>query len=168
MATEVKGWPDWESWRMFMANQLKLPGRTWKFFSFDDPMAEIPAILVGPFSGWQARLPAPNVHTFADLIHIPEQYEFYRPNEGLATLQSSWPHQTCFTGLRRPDGRIICIEGHHRATAVALAAHDHRIIQFGEVRIALADMDQSEGSLLDEVLARGSTKVPPDSNQAKK
>ena len=44
-------------------------------------MHDIPAMLVGPFTGWQSRLPKPNVHSFADLVAIPEQRTFFSDHE---------------------------------------------------------------------------------------
>lgn len=159
-ATAVKGWPDWQSWRSFTADQLRLPSRTWTLQVMDDPMREIPAMLVGPYTGWQSRLPQLNVKTFAELVAIPAQAAFFRAHETVPKLQASFPAETQFIGLRKSDGQIVCVEGHHRAVAVALAARDERPVTFGTVRIALADLRPDEGGLLDAVLARGSEKSP--------
>ena len=164
VATKIKGWPDWRSWRMFTATSLHLPARTWTLEEFTDPMTEIPSMLVGPFTGWQKRLPAPNTHTFADLVNIPEQYNHFGSNVDLQKLENNFPLHTKLTGLRRPDGRIVLIEGHHRATVVALAAHDKKTISFPTpVTIFMAELGNDESELLDAVLARGSSKNPPES-----
>lgn len=161
VATEVKGWPDWESWRMFTAEQLGLPKRSWSVFSVDDPMTEIPNWLVGPYTGWQSRLPAPNVHTFAEMAAMPEQAKHFSDHSAIKSLRQAFPAETQFIALRRPDGRIILLEGHHRAMAIALAAKDDQAIHFGQVRAVIADLSDDEQELLDEVLARGSAKEPP-------
>jgi len=162
VATEIKGWPDWKSWRMFTAEQLKLPTRAWKLYEFEQPLEEIPNMLVGPFTGWQARLPQPNTHTFSDLVNIQEESDHFAALEGVKRLRLAWPADTCLTGLIKPDGRLVCIEGHHRAAAVALAQHDQQPIVFPTpIRIMLAELMTSEDYLLDQVLARGSTKNPP-------
>ncbi len=162
VATEVKGWPDWKSWRMFTVKQLKLDERNWKLFVLDDPISEMPVMLVGPFSGWQGRLPQPNVHSFADLVNIPEQYQHFIQIPTIQKMIENFPSQTIMTALRRPDGKIVLIEGHHRATTVAIAQRDGRIISFEtKPHIAVADLRPDENGLLDAVLARGTTKNPP-------
>lgn len=161
-ATEVKGWPDWESWRMFTANQLGLPQRTWKVFTISDPLNELPSFLVGPFTGWQSRLPNPNRHTFAELLAIPEQYEYFRQHTGLRRLMEHFPHDILLTGLRMRDGRVVLIEGHHRVTAIALASKEQFPINISApVSVALAELTSEDDGLLDRVLARGSAKQPP-------
>jgi hypothetical protein len=162
-AVEVKGWPDWESWRMFTANQLGLPQRSWAIFEFKDPMNEIPSMLVGPYTGWQSRLPKPNTHTFTNLVSNPVQYEHFAKWDSVQRLTYAFPADQLMTGLKKPDGSIVLIEGHHRAVSVAIARHDGKTIAFPEpVRIALANLTEADAGLLDRVLARGSEKNPPN------
>lgn len=161
-AVNLKGWPDWESWRRFSASQFNAADRNWSVYQFTDPMTEIPAMLVGPFHGWQSRLPAANRHTFADLVSIPEQASWARVHEKIASMLDGFPADTELIGLRRTDtGQIICMEGHHRATAVALSAKDGKSITSSPVRIALADIGPDELGVLDAMLRRGSDRVPP-------
>ncbi|MBI4592522.1 hypothetical protein HY733_03695 [Candidatus Uhrbacteria bacterium] len=77
-------------------------------------------------------------------------------------MMKYFPSSTTFIGLRlEASDRIVFIEGHHRATAVALAALDGKTINFGgPVFIALATLKADEAQLLDEVLARGTSKDP--------
>lgn len=160
-ATEVKGWPDWRSWRSFSAEQMRLPQRSWMLYEFSDPMAEIPAMLVGPYSGWQKKLPSPNQGSFADLVAIPKEYEFYKQNTNLSGMADNYPAHTEMIGLRRPDGKIICLEGHHRSVCVALARRDSKVITFSQpMRIAIADLQPDESGLMDDVVARGTSKEP--------
>lgn len=167
-ATEIKGWPDWESWRRFSASLIHAEDRAWEIYEFTDPMRDIPAMLVGPFTGWQSRLPKPNVYSFAQLVEIPEQAAFFRAHEKVAGVMKHFPSSTMFIGLRREDsGSIVCLEGHHRATAVALSLQDGAEIDFGgRVQIALAVLRSDEASLLDQVLARGSSKDPKDASHS--
>lgn len=157
-ATEVKGWPDWESWRQFTVSQMQLDQRAWTMHELTDPMAEIPAMLVGPYSGWQKRFPEPNIGTFANLANSPKDAAEFSRNTAIQNLWKGFPSETELIGLRRPDGRIALVEGHHRAMAVALAAHEGRTLTFGKVRIALADLTAADDGLMDRVLARGTSK----------
>lgn len=163
-ATEVKGWPTWEAWRGFTVQQLRLDQRQWKLMQVEQPFLEVPKFLVGPFSGWQQRLPKPNAHSFADLTNIPEQYEEFTQHTKIGELQKHFPASTMFTGLFKPSGEVVLIEGHHRALAIALAAHDGQEFPIANLTIAIAELGTDESTLLDEVLKRGSTKEPPSEN----
>lgn len=156
-ATVLKGWPDWESWRRFTAEQIGASGLDWSIYEMSDPMREIPQMLVGPFTGWQSRLPEPNTHTFADLIAIPEQATYFHVHEKVASMIESFPPSTTFIGLQlEGSDPVVCIDGHHRATAVALAQLEGKDISFGgSVQIALATLESNEVDLLGRVLARG-------------
>lgn len=185
-ATVIKGWDSWESWRRFTGEQIGAAEREWNLYEFTEPMSEIPNMLVGPFSGWQSKLPAPNRHTFADLVRMPEQAVPLHAHGKVASLMANFPPSTTFFGLqfpgtkktimselppiaRRATGgrtelfqskKIVCIEGHHRATAVALAQLEEKQIDFGgSVQIALATLEANESGLLDCVLARGTNRM---------
>lgn len=160
-ATEIKGWPDWESWRRFTASQIKAEVRDWQLFEFTDPTEEIPNMLIGPYSGWQSKLPKNNTASFKDLLDIPEQYKNFRNHKGIEAIINGLPFSTAFIGLVRDDrDTIVCIEGHHRATAITLAKKQEKQIDFSKIKvtIALAHLPKNESSLLDEVLKRGSSK----------
>lgn len=162
-ATKSKGWPDWKSWRSFTANQLKAPERKWKIFQFDDPLTEIPEMLLGPFSTWQTRVKNKKNKTFKELLNIPEQYKSFKKNTKIAKIIQDLPFDTEFIGLIRKDNnKIVCIEGHHRATAIALLKKENKKIDFSKhsVTIALAEVPSEESNLFDEVLKRGSSNKP--------
>ncbi len=162
VATEVKGWPDWESWRRHSAEMLLADKRQWSIYSFEDPLKDIPEMLVGPYTGWQSRHPRTNNFSFAELLEVPEQYEIWRTHGKIKSLLESFPAETEFIGLIRRDlGKVVCLEGHHRAVAVALAARDGLPLEFGAEppKIALAELAADEVELLDEVLKRGSAKT---------
>lgn len=162
--TEVarsKGWPDWESWRRFTASQIMADRREWKCYEFSDPMKEVPAMHMGPYGGWQGRVEKKNQTTFAELLEIPEQYTEWSEHAGLRSIVDGLPFPTEFIGLKRKDtGAIVCIDGHHRATAIALAAKEARQIDFSQttITIMLAELDETDADLLGHVLARGTSR----------
>ncbi|MFH2136382.1 MAG: hypothetical protein ABII19_01985 [Patescibacteria group bacterium] len=158
-ATEIKGWPDWESWRRFTASQIQAEKRVWKIYEFTDPMNDIPAMLVGPYGGWQEKLPEKNKNSFEELLAITKNYEFFKNHSGVQALTNNFPCPTEFIGLiREGNGKIVCLEGHHRATAVALAQKDGKEINCENIKIAAAQLPEDEHSILDEVLRRGTSK----------
>lgn len=160
-ATEIKGWPDWESWRKFTASQISAEKRDWKIYEFTDPMNDIPAMLVGPYGGWQERLSEKNKNSFEELLSVPENYEFFKNHDAVAALIKNFPCPTEFIGLVREDNeKLVCLEGHHRATAVALAKKEGIKINCEHIRIAVARLPKDECGTLDEVLHRGTSKNP--------
>ncbi len=156
-ATKVMGWQDWESWRKFTVSQLDLNNLSWQIFEFTNPISEIPSILMGPYHGWQSRVKEKNVHTFEELIDMPEQFQFFSNHDKVTSMMNNFPSPTEFIGLIREDnGKIVCVEGHHRATAIALAKKQNIDVRLGKTTIALAKFNQID--LLDKALKRKTTK----------
>jgi len=161
-ATNIKGWPDWESWRKFTASQLGLENLSWQIFKFTDPINEIPAMLIGPYTAWQSKVTKKNQGTFEDLLNISEQFDFFSKHDKVASMIADFPCPTEFIGLIREDlGKIVCIEGHHRAVAMALAKKQSGSIDFkGNITIALAKLGKDQVNVLDNALKRGTSKKP--------
>jgi hypothetical protein len=162
-ATKVKGWPDWKSWRSFTARQIGAENREWRIFEFSDPMEEIPQMLVGPYSGWQSRVRNKNNTTFTELLDIPGQFEYFSSHGRILSIIKNLPFATEFIGIIREDlDKVVCLEGHHRATAIALVKKLGEHVDFTEcpVTIALTYLRAENCRLLDEVLQRGTTKNP--------
>lgn len=162
-ATKIKGWPDWESWRSFTAQQISAENREWKIFEFTNPTEEIQKMLVGPFSSWQSGVLNKNKTTFEELLKIPEQYERFSKHSYVLSILNGLPFSTELIGLVRKDiNKIVCIEGHHRATAIALAKKQRRRLDFTNtpITIALAELNVEECQLLDKISQRGTSKKP--------
>lgn len=161
LATEVKGWPDWESWRSFTAKQLDANHRDWKIFQFENPLVEVPNMLIGPYSSWQSRVVNKNNTTFQELLDIPEQYEEWSSNPGILEIINGLPFPTELVGvLRKDNNKIVCIEGHHRATAISLAQRHKQAIDFSKtpITIALTELSPEHCQLLDKLAQRGTSK----------
>jgi hypothetical protein len=161
-ATKIKGWSDWESWRSFTAKRFNAENRDWKIFQFENPLEEIPAMLIGPYSGWQSRVININHSTFKELLEIPGQYDELNKNSGVLAIMKGLPFSTELIGIVRKDNnKIVCIDGHHRATAIALAEKQGLIIDFSKVKvtIALSELDEEDCYLIDEILKRGTSKI---------
>lgn len=159
-ATKIKGWPDWESWRKNVASQIDANKREWKVYQFTDPINEIPEMLIGPFSSWQSAFSKKNTATFYDLLDVQSEIERFSKHEGVLQILAGLPFTTDFIGLIRDDDKIVCLDGHHRATAFALVKRQGRQIDFGEAKItiSLAHLGASEVHIIDEILKHGSSK----------
>ncbi len=140
-----KGFATWADWRGDAAAKIGAADLIWQIFAFDNPLTEIPALLLGPFKGWQARVDGLTNTTFTDFINIPANFVYQQTNPKILSLMNNFPSPTQFIAVRREDtGALICLEGHHRATAVALAAKLGRAIDFGGVTIAIAQLPASK------------------------
>jgi len=157
-ATKIKGWPDWKSWRRYTAAQFGAAKREWKIYKIANANKVVPAMLVGPYTGWQDRLPVKNVLSFAEMLEIPQNYEMLSKNNKVLGMMKNWPANTQFIGIMRADNnKIVCVEGHHRATAVALTAKNNQPLKLdGDITIVLCDLALGEEKLLDEMLVKGS------------
>jgi hypothetical protein len=161
-ATKIKGWPDWESWRSFTASQLGAENREWKIFEFTDPMEEIPNMLVGPFPGWQFRIQNKNNTTFQELLNISGQYEEFSHHPRVLSIFAGLPFCTQFIAfLRKDTNKIVCFDGHHRATAIALLQKQGKSIDFTKtpITLALSEIEVQECYLFDAFLQRGTGKT---------
>ena len=162
-ATKIKGWPDWESWRTFTSKQINAPNRKWEIFQFSNPNEEVPEMLLGPYLGWQSRVVNKNKTTFKELLEIPGQYEEWINHAGVLEMMNGLPFTTELIGLLRKDiNKIVCLDGHHRGTAISLAQKQGRNINFSQtpITIALTEIPASEFQLFEELLERGTTKNP--------
>jgi hypothetical protein len=159
-AVQIKGWPDWESWRKFTAEQIDASSLEWNLYEFEDPMKEIPEMLMGPFQGWQGRVETPNTATFNDLIDLPSQMKYWSSVEKINSLIENFPQGTELIGIIRDDiKKIVCIEGHHRATAITIADRMGQNLEFNDPpKIALARITGDIDKKLLEILQRGTSK----------
>lgn len=161
-ATKIKGWPDWQSWRLNTAKQFNAENLDWNLYQFENPENEIPDILIGPYSGWQAKVEKKNKTTFEELLNLPGQYETWLNHQGVMVIHNNLPFPTELIGLIRKDtNKIVLIDGHHRAMAWAIAKKQQKHISpptSMPITIALTELSINECNLLDIVLEKGSNK----------
>lgn len=159
-ATKIKGWPNWESWRNHTATQLNLQNRNWNIYEFSNPLKEIPQMLIGPFSGWQSRFSKKNSASFFDLVNSSGNQKQFINYEKIVSIIDSQSFDANLIGIIREDiNRIVCIEGHHRALALAIAKKEGIKISFKKpIHIALASLSKEDIFLIDKTLERGTSK----------
>lgn len=118
-------------------------------------------MLVGPFAAWQKNLPVKNVLSFGEFLEVPKKYEQFSNHTTVRGIMDSMPFTSYLIGLVREDNdKLICVEGHHRAAALAMAKKLGKSIEFGDkvLYIALAKLPDDEFYLLDRALEKGSEK----------
>lgn len=123
-------------------------------------MRIVPHFRVGPTQSWQGNFPEGerNRYTFAALVNRVS----YEQNEKVRAILADFPEPTEFIGIIMPDQSIVDIEGHHRATALAIAAKKGKEVNFNQLStIALTLFKAGEEILLDSMLEKGSTKERP-------
>lgn len=154
-AREVKGWPDWETWRRHSVEKIQPEKRNWDIFEITDLESDIPTMLLGPYEGWQKFFASKNTASFEDLLKNPEAYEFFSKHEKILALFDNFPVNSQFIGLKREDsGKIVLIEGHHRAAAIVIARKNGVNISLPKSNtIAIALLAVSEIELLDKILS---------------
>ena len=155
--SKEKGWQSWEEWRDAWVGNFAAQTRRWLRYTILNPLETVPKFRVGPTQSWQKNFPEHerNKHTFATLV----QRVSYDTNGKVHGILENFPDSTEFIGIVMPDKSIVDIEGHHRATALAIAAQQGKEITFREFpTIALTPFQDGEETLLDAMLARGSTK----------
>ena len=152
-----KGWQSWEEWRDAWSGNFGAQTRRWFCYTILNPLEMVPRFRVGPTQSWQKNFPIgeQNKHTFATLVDGVS----YEQNDKVLGILENFPNPTEFIGIVMPDNSIVDIEGHHRATALAVAAKQGKEITFKQLpTIALTLFEKDEESLLDTMLARGSAK----------
>jgi hypothetical protein len=124
-----EGWESWRAWREHLSSQFGARDRRWKLYEVSDPAQVIPKFLMGPFRGWQNHYEEKNIHTFVELVR--DHTDWVADNIGVRTRKTDFPVDTQFIGVYiKDEGRIVLYEGHHRAAAIALAAHEGSSISF--------------------------------------
>lgn len=162
VATETKGWPNWESWRGFSAAQFGAQNRKWKLYEVLDPNEQLPNFIIGPFQGWQKHFDASckewTEHTFADLAQ--QKPEVLSGNSKIAGIMRNFPAQTTLIGIYlKSNGKIVCYEGCHRCAAVTLAKSLGVPINFAvNPTIAITEFSPEDEKLFEKILHRGSGK----------
>lgn len=157
LVAREKGWESWKEWRGMWIKKINAQKREWFRYAILDPLKTVPRFRVGPSQSWQRNfLPTEqNQHTFATLI----QRSPYEKNPKVQAILKSFPSPTEFIGICLPDQTIVMIEGHHRATALALAAQHNLSIPFDPLpTLALTFFKEEEKKLLDLLLHKGSLK----------
>lgn len=152
-----KGWQSWKEWRDAWISNFNAQTRQWFRYTIINPLETVPYFLIGPTQSWQNNFPEDehNKHTFATLIKRVN----YDTNSKVQKIMKNFPDSTEFIGVIMPDKSIIVIEGHHRATALAIIAQQKKEMFFQNLpTIVLTSFEEGEKTLRDTMLTKGSMK----------
>lgn len=157
---QEKGFSSITEWRLATALKLGLDKLSWRLEILPSPEQNLAKIIIGPFKGWSKFFDNKLTTTFDDAMQIPEFLEWCKTHDRVVPLSEKFPHPTSLIVLRKPSGELICIEGGHRACAVAYANKIGNPISFEptDVTIAVADIDESKISELWGFLEIGTEK----------
>lgn len=152
-----KGWKSWQAWRGHTAQLLDAPAQAWQRAVISDPARDIPAMLLGPFQGWQSRVKKTLEVSFGELLADAEQEVHFRGHDAVISIMKGLPFETELIGyLHEETGQMICLDGHHRACAITLAARDDKRIAYNDqITIAYATVSSEMWHRFSEVLNRG-------------
>ncbi len=118
-----RGFSSWREWRMTAYKDLHPERRKWILYRVEHPEIVVPPWFGGPFRGWRKHYRGRAV-TFKTLA----LRRSIRAHAYVLGLVKNFPRTTQLLGVRQ-KGKIVVIEGMHRACAVALAAQSGKKIR---------------------------------------
>lgn len=128
-----RGYASWREWRTAAFSDLKPQQKKWTLYQVENPERIVSTWFGGPFRGWRKHYPGRTV-TFKTLA----QRQAIRNNGKVLSIMHRPPTKTQMLGVIW-RGKIVVIEGMHRACAVALASKKGKKLRMS-ITIALAPL----------------------------
>jgi len=140
---QSRGFKSWEEWRQTYVQPLGLSDLKWQLFYLPEPLIALPFCHGGPFRSWvELYYHGQTTPSFASLALDPE----VEKNSGVQFMLKNFPAQTIISGVVI-NGKIIIVEGMHRAAALAVAAKNWVKLKT-EIKLALAIHNKNELSIV--------------------
>ncbi|HLN18904.1 MAG TPA: hypothetical protein VK255_01910 [Patescibacteria group bacterium] len=112
---EERGFDSWEQWRKAYASPLEPEKLEWNLYKIGDPIEVFPEIYGVPSKSWVKKAyQGETTKKLKNIIDIPS----VKDHPKVIDLKKNFPAKTMFTGIVS-GGKIILIEGMHRACALA-------------------------------------------------
>ncbi len=156
-----KGFNSITEWRLATALRLGMDKKDWTLETIDNPGEALLNIIVGPYPGWSKFFNNQLTTTFAQAMEIPEFFEWCKTHDRIVPYSENFPFPTTLILFRKPDGKLICIEGGHRVCAVAFANKLGKPISFDgkpPVTAAIANVAEEEIVNMVELIKLGTAK----------
>jgi len=137
---EAKGHKSWEEWRKKTHAPLFAQELKWGLYEVPEPLLTVPEWRGGMFHGWNKWFYFPDSFSeqpprLKDLLTHPGVHNHWYVREIANNFHGT---ETTLTATRLPNGDIYIAEGMHRACAIAMMAHDGKILT-AKVFVMLAD-----------------------------
>lgn len=132
-----RGFDSWDEWREAYAAPLHPETLTWELYQITDPAKDLPFFYGTPTKSWiEKAYNGETTKQLSSIVHLPIVAE----NDKILDIKKDFPKETMLTGLVH-NGKIILIEGMHRACAIA--TWDAKTPFIGKITIALAEWNDS-------------------------
>lgn len=132
-----RGFDSWDEWREAYVAPLHPETLSWELYQITNPTKDTPLFSGAPTKAWREHAyEGEPTKLLQDILHIPIVTE----NPKILAIKKDFPKETMLTGIVH-DGKIVLIEGMHRANA--LATWNARTPFVGKITIALADWTDS-------------------------
>lgn len=121
VATE-KGFDGWEAWRRgFLETLREATEPEWRLVELTDPLSKVPSFYGGPFKAWKEHhYQAKDSLTLAEIARS----ECMAGHDYIQGLMRHFPPLTIMSAVEDGEGRVIVVEGMHRACALAAMARE--------------------------------------------
>lgn len=121
---QERGFASWADWRINgYAKRFDCANAEWGIYEIENSSEAIASWYGGPFRTWIERFyDGAITKTLAELADHPGILE----HKGVRSISESYPRETMITALELSDGRMMVIEGMHRACALALMRKEGR------------------------------------------
>ncbi|HHX58388.1 MAG TPA: hypothetical protein GX706_01315 [Candidatus Moranbacteria bacterium] len=129
---QERGFDSWEDWRKSYAKPIQPENLQWGVYRIIEPNMAAKDFYGTPTRGWQAKCYDGNV---TEKIKNILDHPIIKNNQKIIEIVDNFPYQTMLTGIVN-KGRIVLIEGMHRACALAQLEKVK-----GDVVIALANFE---------------------------
>ncbi len=132
-----RGFASWKEWRTNTILELAPESLQWSLYEVKNPSMTVPLFRGGPFRSWiKNYYEQQSAPTFSQI----SKNEAIGNSSIINEMVENFPSTTTLIGLKTEEG-IIVIEGMHRCTALAFAAHNNIPIKT-KINLVLSNFDK--------------------------
>jgi hypothetical protein len=119
-----RGFASWADWRLKgYAERFQCAQANWGLYEIKNPGEVVSDWYGGPFRTWIERhYNGAKTKTFGELAKQEDVFN----HPGIKSMADNYPKDSIITALKLADGRIMVIEGSHRACALALMSKNEQ------------------------------------------
>lgn len=148
-----RGFNSWDEWRTAYVTPFHPETLSWGLFRIADPIRDLPSFYGTPTKAWiEKAYEGETTRQLKDIAQLPVITE----NKKILDIKRGFPENTLLIGIIH-DGKIVLIEGMHRASALATWGSETPFL--GKISIALAEWNNS----IPAIGGNYKTKYIPDS-----